>query len=90
MFISEEQELNIIDKWGLGEAKAKVKRSSIDWCVFNHLIKRAAVGDRERKTNANLISSLVSSEARREKGLARTEEGLGVKGEAPAPSSSED
>lgn len=88
VFILEEEEFNIIDKRGLGEAKAKVKRSSIDWCGFNCLIKRAAVGD--RKTNANLISSLVSSEARREKRLARTEGGLGAKGEAPAPSSSED
>lgn len=88
MFISEEEEFNIIEEWGLGEVKAKVKRSSTGWCDFNCLIQRAAATD--RKTNANFISSLVSSEARREKRLARTEGGLRAKGEAPAPLSSED
>lgn len=90
MFISEEEEFNISEEWGLGEVKAKVKRSSIGRCDFNCLIKRAAATERKRKTNANFISSLVSSKAGREKRLARTEGGLRAKGEAPAPLSSED
>lgn len=43
------------------------------------------MADRKRKSNANFISLLVSGEARREKSLARTEGGFGVKGEAQAP-----
>lgn len=88
MLISEEKKFNITEERGLGEVTAKVKRSSIGWCDFNCLMKRAIATD--RKTNANFISSLVSSEAGREKRLARTEGGLRAKGEAPAPLSSED
>jgi len=90
VLISEEEEFNITEECGLGKVKAEVKRSSTGWCDFNCLTKRAAATDRKRKTNANCISSLVSSKAGREKRLARTEGGLRAKGEAPAPLSLED
>lgn len=48
------------------EATAKVKRSSTGCCDLNCLIRRAAATD--SRTNADFISSLVTSEAQRERG----------------------